>query len=170
MTYTRAQLRSFDKLARAAAGMPEVQTLAQLAGQHAEAAIQQIKDLATTCPIPEVRLKASQSLLELVKSGEGDEFGGNPVALEAMLRLPPEQRRAATLQLFANGEITKRDLDAIVGMLNGDQKAQLELLLATNQQLEKRLAEQAANKTIEGTARGNGTSMSVTRHGGELVQ
>lgn len=153
MAYTKAQLAKFDRLAREAAGTPQVKSLGELAREHAVSAVEQIKALATQCPLPEVRLKASQSLIELCKVDQDDSFQGDPEAIEALLLLPLERRRAAAFQLFANGSITRRDLDTALLVISGDQTAQLDAAIARNQQLEKALADQSG-KLIEGKVNG----------------
>lgn len=153
MAYTKAQLARFDRLAREAAGTPQVKSLGELAREHAVSAVEQIKALATQCPLPEIRLKASQSLIELCKVDQDDSFQGDPEALEALLAEPLERRRASALQLFANGSITRKDLDTVLAVIAGDQTAQLNLLLARNQQLEKALTDQSG-KLIEGKVNG----------------
>ncbi|AZO15082.1 hypothetical protein EJ069_10285 [Mesorhizobium sp. M2A.F.Ca.ET.043.05.1.1] len=149
--YTKSQLAKFDRLAREAAGLPQVKTLGDLAREHAETAVRQIKDLATQCTDAAVRLKASQTLVELCQVDSDDSFGGDPEALEALLDQPIEKRRGAALQLFANGSITKRDLDVVLSVITGDQTAQINLLLAQNARLEKALLDITPN-SADGTA------------------
>ncbi|MFH1795132.1 MAG: hypothetical protein ABIK36_16240 [Pseudomonadota bacterium] len=148
--YTKAQLRRFDKLAREAAGMPEVKSLGDLAREHQVAIVEQIKSLATQCPLPEVRLAASKTMIELAKVDPNEEFGGDPEALQGLLDAPNEQKRVVALKLFANGDLTKRDLDVVLKVLDSDQTAQLATLLAQNQKLEKALIDASERGVIEG--------------------
>lgn len=162
---TKTQIERWRKLAQQACGIPEAKTLGELAREHLGKAVQQISDLATTCPIPEVRLKASTTLVEMAKCDQDDAFGGDPEALEQLLSVALEQRRSAALQLFANGSITKRDLDTVLAVIAGDQTAKLDLLLARNQQLEKALTDATAGEggpQIEATAnRPRGVTTSI---------
>lgn len=158
---TKAKLEQLRKLAREAAGIPEAKTMGELAREHLAKAVEQVNDLAQRCPIPEVRLKASTALIELAKLDQDDSFTGDSEALDALMAQPLEQRRMAALQLFANGSISKRDMDVVLAVINGDQAAQINMLLAQNQRLEKALTDATAGnqgRVISGRANGKDLS------------
>ncbi|MER8672958.1 hypothetical protein [Mesorhizobium sp. M0037] len=171
MSPTRAQIERWRKLARTAAGIPEEKTLGELAREHLKKAVTQLAELSNECPLPDIRLKASTALVELARLDADDAFQGDPEAVEALLEQPVEGRRAAALQLFANGSITKKDLDVVLGVINGDQAAQINLLLTQNQRLEKALTDQAG-KIIDGRVSGPKrelTGLSVATRDGEAA-
>lgn len=150
--YSPAQLRKFAKLAREAAGLPEVKSMSDMAKEHQQAAIDQINALAIGCPIPEVRLKASQAIIELAKANPEDAgFDGDPDAVQTLIDAPREDQRKVALKLYVGGFLNKRDLDVVLKVIDADQTAQLQTLLAANQSLEKALI-QATAPTIDGKA------------------
>lgn len=160
MGLTVKEAETLTRLAAKASGKVMRLTIAEMAEAFAGEAIDQLQKLTKGAPQPEVRLKASTALLEIAAKAEADRsdyFQGSPEALHALSLVPIEQQRSAALQMFANGEISRRDLDTVLKVIDSDNKAKIEALLAHNAQLTEQLidAANANRRTIPHDPYGN---------------
>ena len=117
--------------------------------EHVEKARNEIVKLATTCVDTKIRLECARYITETVKADDKDYFAGEAAALVQLATMPKSEQPRAALQLFANQQCSRSDLDTISKLLAADQSEVIEMLRAQNTRLEKGLVERRSNGTIE---------------------
>jgi len=111
--------------------------------EDVEKARGEIVRLSTTCVDPKIRVECARYVMETVKADDANYFGGLPEALVQLASMPKAEQSRAALQLFANQQCSRADLDAISKILAADQSEIIEMLRAQNSRLEKAIADQA---------------------------
>ena len=110
--------------------------------------VQAMVDMATKCPTPEMRYKAAVWVRDFVASD--DAFSGDTEALVSLSMLPIDRQHSAALQLFARGQINRKDLATIKDLIGAaGATARIEALKAENESLFQEL-EEADGQTING--------------------
>jgi hypothetical protein len=109
--------------------------------EHVDKARNSLVTLSQTCVDPKIRADSARFILDTVKAEDADYFGGNPDALVQLAGMPRAERARAALQLFANQQCSRTDLETISRVLAADQSETIEMLRAQNVRLERQLAE-----------------------------
>ena len=146
-TLTPKEVQTFARLAGKVAGKPMQLSIAQMAEQYVGAAVGMLATLAKGCPVPDIRYKAATALIDIARGAEterADYFAGNVEALEQSANLPHGRQREAALQLFAQGQIGRKDLDTVLKIIKADNRAKIDALLAHNERLTKQIVDQQA--------------------------
>ena len=81
--------------------------------EHVEKARDMIVQISQTCPDARVRLECARYITEAVKTDNADYFAGNPDALVQLAAMPKADQGRAALQLFANQQCSRADLETI---------------------------------------------------------
>src|SRR5262245_13414500 len=126
-----------DRIARKYAWQADLERNAALVQEHIPAIIKQVASIAQQCADPKLRLEASRDMLKLKEVFREQQekidaqfYKGDLEALERLARLPQGEQHQAALHMFAQGQISTDDLDAIEKLINAGARAQIAALEA----------------------------------------
>lgn len=120
----------------------------------AETAKNSLVTLARSCADPKVRMDAAKYITSAIKEDQEQFFDGSPDALIQLSTMPKSQQTQAAMQMFANEQISRRDLTTTLDAIKADQSEVIELLRAQNHALEKAIEERRAVDATGGASSG----------------